>query len=152
MSLSKGALTIFWWLVDLVACGVLISWITILTNHLRLVLAMKKQKLPLSSLPWHNSWTGKSFPSRTPAVKLIDVSEWSTPVALVLCIVILLTAGFPVFTTGNWSASRFVSSYLWVTSPKLYTKPANVKQRYRSCSSSIYTLEIFQKNQDRLPK
>ncbi|KAK5953861.1 hypothetical protein OHC33_005131 [Knufia fluminis] len=95
MSLSEGALTVFWWLVDLVACGVLISWITILTNHLRLVLAMKKQGIPLADLPWHSRWT-----------------EWSTPTALALCVVILFTAGFPVFTTGNWSASSFVSSYL----------------------------------------
>ena len=59
MSLSEGALTVFWWLVDLVACGVLISWITILLNHLRLILAMRKQGLPLSSLPWHSQWTGR---------------------------------------------------------------------------------------------
>lgn len=58
MSLSEGALTVFWWLVDLVACGVLISWITVLTNHLRLMMAMKRQGLPLSRLPWHNRWTG----------------------------------------------------------------------------------------------
>lgn len=58
MSLSDGALTVFWWLVDLVACGVLISWITILFNHLRLMLAMREQGLPLSSLPWHSRWTG----------------------------------------------------------------------------------------------
>ena len=56
---------------------------------------MKKQQLPLSLLPWHNKWT-----------------QFSTPIALVLCIVILLTAGFPNFTTGNWSSSGFVSSYL----------------------------------------
>ena len=59
MSLSAGALTVFWWFVDLTACGVLISWISILTNHLRLILAMKKQRIPLSRLPWHNRWTGK---------------------------------------------------------------------------------------------
>lgn len=59
MSLSSGALTVFWWLVDLVACGVLISWITILVNHQRLMMAMKKQGLPLKSLPWHIQWTGK---------------------------------------------------------------------------------------------
>ena len=63
MSLSDGALTVFWWLVDLVACGVLISWISILFNHLRLMLAMKKQGLPLSSLPWHSRWTGKLAPT-----------------------------------------------------------------------------------------
>lgn len=59
MSLSEGALAVFWWLVDLVACGVLISWITILLNHLRLILAMRNQGLPLSSLPWHSQWTGR---------------------------------------------------------------------------------------------
>ncbi|EKG15275.1 Amino acid/polyamine transporter I, partial [Macrophomina phaseolina MS6] len=57
MSLSNGALTVFYWFLNLTACGVLISWITILINHQRLVLAMKKQGIPLSALPWHNGWT-----------------------------------------------------------------------------------------------
>ncbi|OQO00909.1 hypothetical protein B0A48_13598 [Cryoendolithus antarcticus] len=95
MTLSSSALTVFWWLVDLVACGVLISWITILTNHWRLLAAMRVQDVPVSLLPWHSKWT-----------------EWSTPAALVMCIIILFTSGFSVFTTGNWSASTFVSSYL----------------------------------------
>lgn len=58
MSLSDGALTVFYWLVDLTACGVLVSWITVLLNHTRLMLAMKKQGLPLSRLPWHSRFTG----------------------------------------------------------------------------------------------
>lgn len=58
MSLSDGALTVFWWLVDLTACGVLISWITVLLNHWRLMLAMKKQRLSLAELPWHSRFTG----------------------------------------------------------------------------------------------
>ncbi|EXJ68439.1 uncharacterized protein A1O5_08231 [Cladophialophora psammophila CBS 110553] len=95
MSLSEGALTVFWWLVDLTACGVLISWITVLLNHLRLLRAMNAQGLELKMLPWHSRWT-----------------EFSTPVALFLCVVILLTAGFPVFTKGNWSTSGFIASYL----------------------------------------
>lgn len=95
MSLSNSALTVFYWFLNLTACGVLISWITILINHQRLILAMKKQGLPLSSLPWHNGWT-----------------VYSTPVALFFCVVILLTGGFTVFTRGNWSASSFVASYL----------------------------------------
>lgn len=61
MSLSSGALTVFYWFVDLVAAGVLISWITILLNHQRLMMAMKKQDLPLERLPWHNGWTGTLF-------------------------------------------------------------------------------------------
>ena len=95
MSLSNGALTVFWWFVDLTACGVLISWISVLINHQRLILAMKKQGIPLHSLPWHNTAT-----------------VYSTPIALFLCVIILLTNGFDVFTTGGWSTSTFVSSYL----------------------------------------
>ena len=95
MSLSNGALTVFWWFVDLTACGVLISWISVLLNHLRLVQAMKKQGIPLSSLPWHNKAT-----------------IYSTPIALFLCVIILLTNGFEVFTRGGWSTSTFISSYL----------------------------------------
>ena len=95
MTLSNGALNVFWWFVDLTACGVLISWISVLLNHQRLVMAMKKQGIPLSALPWHNKAT-----------------TYSTPIALGLCIIILLTNGFAVFTKGGWSPSFFVSSYL----------------------------------------
>ncbi|KAL0931271.1 Dicarboxylic amino acid permease 3 [Colletotrichum truncatum] len=95
MSLSNGALTVFWWLVDLTAAGVLVSWSAILLNHIRLKTAMKKQNIPTSRLPWNNSWT-----------------IYSSSFALFMCIIILLTSGFEVFTKGNWSASGFVSSYL----------------------------------------
>ncbi|GAB7346950.1 hypothetical protein MBLNU459_g2009t2 [Dothideomycetes sp. NU459] len=57
MSLSSGALTVFYWLLDLVGCGVLISWSTILINHLRLMSALKKQGISPTELPWHNKWT-----------------------------------------------------------------------------------------------
>ncbi|KAJ3464585.1 hypothetical protein MRS44_009371 [Fusarium solani] len=96
MSLSNGAMTVFWWLVDLTAAGVLVSWSAILLNHIRLRLAMKKQGIPITSLPWHNSWT--------PA--------YSSIVALCMCLIILFTGGFSVFTKGNWDPVGFVSSYL----------------------------------------
>lgn len=32
--------------------------------------------------------------------------------ALVMCVIVLFTGGFTVFTRGNWDASSFVSSYL----------------------------------------
>ncbi|KAI1139626.1 proline-specific permease [Hypoxylon sp. FL0543] len=95
MSLSSGALTVFWWLVDLTAAGVLVSWSVILLNHIRLKMAMAKQGIPTSRLPWHNWWT-----------------IYSSSFSLFMCILILLTSGFKVFTTGNWDASDFVSSYL----------------------------------------
>lgn len=31
-----------------------------------------------------------------------------------MCIIILLTGGFAIFTKGNWNASNFVSAYLYV--------------------------------------
>ncbi|PNY23818.1 Dicarboxylic amino acid permease [Tolypocladium capitatum] len=95
MSLSSGALTVFFWLVNLTAAGVLVSWISILLNHIRMRLAFKKQDIPITRLPWYNSWT-----------------LYSSYVALFMCIGILLTSGFAVFTEGRWSASSFVSSYL----------------------------------------
>ncbi|KAL2022894.1 hypothetical protein VTK56DRAFT_4425 [Thermocarpiscus australiensis] len=95
MSLSESAITVFWWLVSLTAAGVLVSWSTILLNHIRLMRAMKRQGIGLDRLPWHTWWT-----------------EYSSPVGLFMCILILLTGGFSVFTKGNWDAATFVSSYL----------------------------------------
>ncbi|KID90568.1 Amino acid/polyamine transporter I [Metarhizium guizhouense ARSEF 977] len=57
MSLSSDAITVFWWLVNLTAAGVLVSWISILVNHIRLRLAMQKQGIPITRLPWWNLWT-----------------------------------------------------------------------------------------------
>ncbi|KAH7319632.1 amino acid permease/ SLC12A domain-containing protein [Stachybotrys elegans] len=95
MSLSSGAFTVFWWLVQLTAAGVLVSWSVILLNHIRLRMAMQVQGIPASRLPWHNSWT-----------------PYSSVLGLCMCILILFTSGFTVFTEGNWNASDFVSSYL----------------------------------------
>ena len=46
----------------LTAAGVLVSWSTILLNHMRLKLALRKQNIPETRLPWHNAWTRESFP------------------------------------------------------------------------------------------
>ncbi|KAI0397013.1 amino acid permease/ SLC12A domain-containing protein [Xylariaceae sp. FL0594] len=95
LTLSNAALTVFWWLVDLTAAGVLVSWSVILLNHIRLKLAMKRQGIPNESLPWHNSWT-----------------LYSSCAGLFMTLLILLTGGYEVFTRGNWNAQSFVSSYL----------------------------------------
>ncbi|KAK4444874.1 amino acid permease [Podospora aff. communis PSN243] len=95
MSLSEDAMTVFWWLVSLTAAGVLVSWTSILFNHIRLLRAMKKQNISVDQLPWHNWWTA-----------------YSSPAAMVMTIVILFTSGFSVFTKGRWDAATFVSSYL----------------------------------------
>jgi amino acid transporter len=95
MALSSNAMTVFWWLVDLTAAGVLVSWSCILTNHIRLCMAMKKQGIPRTELPFHNRWT-----------------PYTSPIALFMCITILFTGGFSTFTKGNWDPASFVSAYL----------------------------------------
>ena len=57
MTLSNSALTVFYWFVNLTSAGVLVSWLSILFNHIRLRTAMKRQNIPLFRLPWHNTWT-----------------------------------------------------------------------------------------------
>jgi amino acid transporter len=81
-------------------------------NHERLILAMKKQDIPLSDLPWHNSWTGQCCSSSSLLSCSDEYLVYSTPVALGFCIIILLTNGFSVFTKGRWSSSTFVAAYL----------------------------------------
>ncbi|KAK4173629.1 putative amino acid permease [Triangularia setosa] len=95
LSLSKNAISVFWWLVMLTAAGVLVSWSSILLNHIRLLKAMKRQGISTGRLPWHNWWT-----------------KYTSPVGLFMCLVILLTSGFSVFTKGHWDPAKFVSSYL----------------------------------------
>ncbi|KAH8892278.1 amino acid permease [Thozetella sp. PMI_491] len=95
MVLSNDAMTVFYWLVDLTAAGVLVSWSTVLLNHIRLKTAMRRQGFATSRLPWYNSWT-----------------LYSSYAGLVMCIIILLTSGWKVFTVGNWDPATFVASYL----------------------------------------
>lgn len=42
--------------------------------------------------------------------------DYTSILALIMCIIILLTGGFEVFTAGNWDASGFISAYLYVLS------------------------------------
>ncbi|CAI6090141.1 unnamed protein product [Clonostachys chloroleuca] len=95
LSLSSGALTVFWWFVDLTAAGILVSWSSILYNHIRLRSAMRVQGIPESRLPWHNKHT-----------------VYTSRAALCMCILILFTSGFSTFIKGHWDTSVFVSSYL----------------------------------------
>ncbi|KAL1406954.1 hypothetical protein Q8F55_006366 [Vanrija albida] len=95
MSLSNTALTVFYWFLNIVGCGVLISWSAILINHLRLRAAFRVQRLDPAQLPWYNSWT-----------------VISSSASLALCSILLLTNGFVAFTKGNWSTSTFITAYI----------------------------------------
>ncbi|KZF25891.1 hypothetical protein L228DRAFT_242273 [Xylona heveae TC161] len=95
MSVSNSALTVFFWLLDLTAAGVLISWIVICFNHIRLLQAFKAQNISTELLPWRHWW-----------------SIYSSWFSLITCVIFLLTGGFVNFTRGDFSAPSFVSSYL----------------------------------------
>jgi amino acid transporter len=123
MSLSDGALTVFWWLVDLVACGVLISWISILFNHLRLMLAMKKQRLPLESLPWHSKWTGKKRFQHRFHDSITDIAQ-STP------------------HQSHWScASSYCSPPASLSSPRAIGPPCH--SSHLTCKSTLVVHRII---------
>ncbi|KAJ5785765.1 Amino acid/polyamine transporter I [Penicillium pulvis] len=95
MCVSNSATTVFYWFVDLTAAGTLVSWITIALNHIRLLQAFKEQGISPHTLPWHNS-----------------ITRYTSWVALIACVILLLTGGFTVFTSGSWDPATFVSSYL----------------------------------------
>ncbi|OJJ66211.1 hypothetical protein ASPBRDRAFT_59886 [Aspergillus brasiliensis CBS 101740] len=95
LTCQNEAYTVFNWLLDLTAAGVLVSWGTIALNHIRLMRGFKAQGLDTAEMPWHHWW-----------------SVYTSWFALVMCVIVLLTGGFTVFTRGNWDASSFVSSYL----------------------------------------
>ncbi|KAH8655985.1 arginine permease [Tricladium varicosporioides] len=95
MSLSNGALTVFYWFLDLTAAGTLVSWSVILINHIRLYQGLERQQIARQELPWSHGWT--------------PYTSWA---ALVACLLFLLTGGFSVFVKGNWDTATFISSYL----------------------------------------
>ncbi|GKZ24948.1 hypothetical protein AbraIFM66951_011805 [Aspergillus brasiliensis] len=95
LTCQNEAYTVFNWLLDLTAAGVLVSWGTIALNHIRLMRGFKAQGLDTAEMPWHHWW-----------------SVYTSWFALVMCVIVLFTGGFTVFTRGNWDASSFVSSYL----------------------------------------
>lgn len=95
MTLSNGALTVFYWFLDLTSAGTLVSWIVICLNNIRLHSALKAQGIDGHELPWYHSWT-----------------KYTSWFALCACSLFLLTGGFSVFINGNWDVGTFISSYL----------------------------------------
>jgi yeast amino acid transporter len=118
MSLSNGALTVFYWLLDLTASAVLVSWSVIAFNHIRLHQALNKQGISYKELPWSHWWTRKYFWYSFISIFTNDVClAYTSWFALSACVLFLLTGGFAVFIHGDWSTATFISSYLCVTHP-----------------------------------
>lgn len=66
MSVSSGAINVFYWFQDLTASGTLVSWGVIAACHLRLYAALKRQGVEVGELPWHNWWTREFYFSSLP--------------------------------------------------------------------------------------
>lgn len=60
LSLSNSALVVFFWLLRLASAAILFTWGTIFVNHIRMRLAFDAQGIPVTRLPWYNSWTRTS--------------------------------------------------------------------------------------------
>ncbi|CAD6584483.1 MAG: hypothetical protein TREMPRED_003848 [Tremellales sp. Tagirdzhanova-0007] len=97
MTLNNDANTVFGWLSNLTSASTLAVWITIGICSLRVRQAMKKQGISADRLPW-------SAPFQP---YLAHVVIWANSF-------ILLTGGFYVFVSGNWSVSDFFSNYFTI--------------------------------------
>lgn len=69
---------------------------------------------------------------------------YSSSFSLFMCILILLTSGFKVFTSGNWDPSAFVSSYLYASSFSTHA-PNTLDKSFKArtnCYLGIYRLYL----------
>lgn len=94
MSSSSAASTVFLWFQSITASLLLVNWITISINHIRMSKAMKVQGYLRSDLPY-------SFPGTV-------FASWFS---LTASVILLLTNGFMNFVHGKFEFSSFFSSY-----------------------------------------
>ncbi|KAK5718413.1 hypothetical protein LTR15_008140 [Elasticomyces elasticus] len=97
MCLSSGSATVFGWLISLGTVAVLFTWVSICVAYLRFRQALIMQNVDRATLP---------FKSR--------FQPYTAWVSLCFFSLIVLASGWEVFTKGNWSTQRFVTSYIGV--------------------------------------
>lgn len=77
-------------------------------------------------------------------------TAYSSVAALGMCILILLTSGFSVFTKGNWNTSDFVSSYLYALPiPIPLISRLIMPQRHPHSGFSVFLLQVCQEDANR---
>ncbi|KAJ9123202.1 hypothetical protein QFC22_001395 [Naganishia vaughanmartiniae] len=92
---SGGASAAFTWLQNLTALAALNAWCLIAFASARMRQAFKTQGVPLASMPF-----------KAPG------SPWVQFTSALLCAIIILCSGFPVFIKGNWDTASFFASYI----------------------------------------
>ncbi|KAH3669219.1 hypothetical protein OGAPHI_001340 [Ogataea philodendri] len=94
MTLNSTAANVFSWFQSVTSSVLLLEWIIIAINNIRMNRALIAQGYKRSDLPYHN--------------KIAPASAW---ISLFFGVLLLLTGGFTTFIHGHFSASTLVSSY-----------------------------------------
>ncbi|KAI5449774.1 hypothetical protein NCC49_004064 [Naganishia albida] len=92
---SGGASAAFQWLQNLTALAALNAWCLLALAAARMRQAFIKQGIPLESMPF-----------KAPG------SPWVQYTSFLLCAIIIVCSGFPVFIKGNWNTADFFASYI----------------------------------------
>ncbi|KAL5338022.1 amino acid permease/ SLC12A domain-containing protein [Aspergillus crustosus] len=92
---SSSASVVFGWFVNITTVAGLIGWVVIEVTYLRFWAGLRGQGFDRRDLPYRNF--------------LQPYAAWAT---LFMVVMVVLFSGFDVFTTGNFTASGFLTSYL----------------------------------------
>ncbi|GHJ89594.1 hypothetical protein NliqN6_5996 [Naganishia liquefaciens] len=92
---SGGASAAFQWLQNLTALAALNAWCLLAFSAARMRQAFIKQGISPDSMPF-----------KAPG------SPWVQYLSALLCAIIILFSGFPVFIKGNWDTATFFASYI----------------------------------------
>ncbi|KAF4835222.1 Proline-specific permease [Colletotrichum tropicale] len=95
LNVGNNTSVVFGWFVNITTVAGLIGWIVIEVTYLRFYAGLKAQ-----------GYSRKDLPYRSPGQPYVS---WITLVAVVL---VVFFSGFDVFTTGNFTASGFLTCYL----------------------------------------
>ncbi|KAL4740768.1 amino acid permease/ SLC12A domain-containing protein [Aspergillus similis] len=95
LTLRNEASTVFSWFVNITTVAGLIGWVVVEATYLRFYQGLKVQGFDRDGLPYRNF--------------MQPYAAWAT---LFMVVMVLLFSGFDVFTTGNFTASGFLTSYI----------------------------------------
>ncbi|KAK1637973.1 amino acid permease [Colletotrichum phormii] len=95
LNVANNSSVVFGWFVNITTVAGLIGWIVIEITYVRFFAGLKAQGYSRNELPY-----------KVPGQPYIS---WAT---LVMVVLVVFFSGFDVFTTGNFTASGFLTSYL----------------------------------------
>lgn len=94
LTISSAGATVFAWLQNLSTISGFMAWIIVSITYLRF----------RSALRYHNQLSERPF--------VAALQPYATWVTLIFMILLSITNGFQVFTTGRWSVADFLASYI----------------------------------------